>query len=128
MEYDDASQMYVSDVNALRHEKSLQHEDFSAINVNDISIAAKPQINDKAPIYRHYVSFPVAPDSTDVVRLEKHHFWRAGAETVRFNIRLWAFDRYVLNSHYALISWNNIKANFMSCPTNSARLHLWKQA
>ena len=55
---------------------------------------------------------PVAPDSTDVARHEKKNFWRAGAETFGFNIGLWAFDRYVLDGHYAYISWNSIKENF----------------
>lgn len=62
--------------------------------------------------YRHIVATPVLPDSADV-RLHEHKaFWRAGAETVGFNIGLWAFDRYVLKGHYAYISWNTIKENF----------------
>jgi len=62
--------------------------------------------------YHHIVSTPLLPDSVDV-RLHEHKaFWRAGAETVGFNIGLWAFDRYVLKGHYAYISWNTIKANF----------------
>lgn len=62
--------------------------------------------------YRHIVSTPVLPDSADV-RLHEHKaFWRAGAETVGFNIALWAFDRYVLKGHYAYISWNTVKENF----------------
>lgn len=62
--------------------------------------------------YRHLVTHPMLPDSTDVLRHQKKHFWRAGAETVGFNIGLWAFDRYVLNGHYAYISWSSIKENF----------------
>jgi hypothetical protein len=62
--------------------------------------------------YRHLVTNPVLPDSTDVLRQQKKHFWRAGAEVVGFNIGLWAFDRYVLDGHYAYISWNSIKENF----------------
>lgn len=62
--------------------------------------------------YRHIVTNPILPDSVDVVRHQKKHFWRAGAETVGFNIGLWALDRYVLNGHYAYISWNSIKENF----------------
>ena len=42
----------------------------------------------------------------------KKSFWRAAGETAGLNIGLWAFDRYVLNGHYARISWNTIKANF----------------
>ena len=62
--------------------------------------------------YRHIISSPIAPDSADV-RLHKHKApWRAGAETVGFNIGLWAFDRYVLKGHYAYISWSTIKENF----------------
>ncbi|MDE6399377.1 MAG: DUF3943 domain-containing protein, partial [Muribaculaceae bacterium] len=52
------------------------------------------------------------PDSTDVRFHNGKAFWRAGAETVGFNIGLWAFDRYVLKGHYAYISWNTIKENF----------------
>ena len=62
--------------------------------------------------YRRLVSRPELPDSADVFRLQKKHFWRAGAETVGFNIGLWAFDRYVLDGHFAYISWNTIKKNF----------------
>lgn len=62
--------------------------------------------------YRHIVLTPVLPDSADVRLHERKAFWRAGAETVGFNIGLWAFDRYVLKGHYAYISWNTIKENF----------------
>lgn len=62
--------------------------------------------------YRHIVSASEAPDSIDVLRHSRKSFWRAGAETVGFNIGLWAFDRYVLKGHYAYISWNTIKENF----------------
>lgn len=58
------------------------------------------------------VSGPIPPDSADVARYSKKSFWRAGAETVGFNIGLWAFDRYVLKGHYAYISWNTVKENF----------------
>ena len=61
---------------------------------------------------RHLVSAPVAPDSCDSARLDKKAFWRATAETVGFNIGLWAFDRYVQNGHYARISFSTIKENF----------------
>lgn len=62
--------------------------------------------------HRHIVSEPVAPDSVDVRMHERKAFWRAGAETVGFNLGLWAFDRYVLKGHYAYISWNTIRENF----------------
>lgn len=55
---------------------------------------------DKA--YRHVVLSPVLPDSADVFRQQKKHFWRVAAETVGFNIGLWAFDRYVINGHLRL--------------------------
>ena len=58
------------------------------------------------------MSRPVLPDSADVRRAQKKHLWRAGAETIGFNIGLWAFDRYVLDGHFAYISWNTIKENF----------------
>ena len=60
----------------------------------------------------HTVSEVVPPDSIDVARYRKRHFWRAAGETVGFNIGLWAFDRYVLDGHYAYISWSTIKENF----------------
>ena len=61
---------------------------------------------------RHLLARPVLPDSADVLRNQKKNFWRAGAETVGFNIGLWAFDRYVQKGHFAYISWNSIKENF----------------
>lgn len=61
---------------------------------------------------RHIATAHALPDSIDVKLHEQKSFWRAGAETVGFNIGLWAFDRYVLNGHYAHISWNTIKENF----------------
>lgn len=72
----------------------------------------KPVSVEKYAPYRHIVSTPVLPDSADVRMHEHKAFWRAGAETVGFNIGLWAFDRYVLKGHYAYISWNTIKENF----------------
>ena len=47
-----------------------------------------------------------------VICKKKKHFWRAAGEMFGLNVGLWAFDRYVLNGHYARISWNTIKANF----------------
>lgn len=61
---------------------------------------------------RHIVAPMHLPDSVDVKRATQNHFWRAAAETFGFNIGLWAFDRYVLDGHYARISWNSIKENF----------------
>ena len=52
------------------------------------------------------------PDSSDVKRAEKKHFWRAAGEVVGFNIGLWAFDRYIQNGDFAHISFNTIKENF----------------
>ena len=64
--------------------------------------------------YRYIVSTPVLPDSADV-RLHEHKaFWRAGAETVGFNIGLWAFDRYVQKGDYAYISWKQYFGYFFS--------------
>lgn len=61
---------------------------------------------------REIVSRVTRPDSTDILLHRKKNFWRAGAEVVGLNIRLWAFDRYVLKGHYAYISWGTIKENF----------------
>ncbi|MEZ3464882.1 DUF3943 domain-containing protein [Muribaculum intestinale] len=58
------------------------------------------------------VASVILPDSVDVARYGKKHFWRAAGETFGFNIGLWAFDRYVLKGHYAYISWNTVKENF----------------
>ena len=60
----------------------------------------------------HSVSHVALPDPADLERYGRKHFWRAAAQTVGFNIGLWAFDRYVLKGHYAYISWNTIKENF----------------
>lgn len=68
--------------------------------------------NAQSPDYRRFVATPTAPDSVDVARLEQKAFWRASAETFGFNIGLWSFDRYVLDGHYARISWHTIKENF----------------
>lgn len=62
--------------------------------------------------YRHIIDRPLAPDSADADMHRHKAFWRAGAEVVGFNIGLWAFDRYVLDGHYARISWSTIKENF----------------
>lgn len=84
----------------------------SPVDGNIISEENRPECTHKYAPYRHIVSTPVLPDSADV-RLHGHKaFWRAGVETVGFNIGLWAFDRYVLKGHYAYISWNTIKENF----------------
>lgn len=52
------------------------------------------------------------PDSADVARHTKRHFWRASAEVAGFNLGLWAFDRYVQHGDWAYISWHSIKENF----------------
>ena len=70
-----------------------------------------PIVREALP-YRHIVTPPIRPDSADIRFKNEKHFWRAAAETVGFNIGLWAFDRYVLKGHYAYISWNSIKENF----------------
>ncbi len=62
--------------------------------------------------YRHIISTPVVPDSTDITYHKKKNFWRAGAEVFGLNMGLWAFDRYVQKGYYAYISWETIKENF----------------
>ncbi len=52
------------------------------------------------------------PDSLDVERMTKRHFWRAAGEVIGFNLGLWAFDRYVQRGDFAYISLNSIKENF----------------
>lgn len=78
---------------------------------NFSAIQARNSNNGYIP-YRHIVTTPILPDSTDVRMHEHKAFCRAAAETAGFNIGLWAFDRYVLKGHYAYISWNSIKENF----------------
>lgn len=56
--------------------------------------------------------YNTATDSLSILPKKKKHFWRAAAETVGLNIGLWAFDRYVLDGHYARISFETIKENF----------------
>lgn len=51
-------------------------------------------------------------DSTNFTFKPKRNFWRAAGEVVGLNLGLWAFDRYVLEGHYAYISWESIKTNF----------------
>lgn len=58
------------------------------------------------------VAPPVLPDSADVARATKRHFWRASAEVVGFNLSLWAFDRYVQHGDFAYISLKTICDNF----------------
>lgn len=71
------------------------------------SICSHAQI----PIHLNTV-VQVPPDSADVARSSRHHFWRASAEVAGFNIGLWAFDRYIQNGDFAHISFNSIKENF----------------
>lgn len=60
---------------------------------------------------RIYANEAVAPDSADVARAEKRHFWRAAAEVEGFNVALWAFDRYVAKGDYARISLKTMAHN-----------------
>ena len=86
------------------------------------SIASRSSVIEDQPEFASYlktfsyrrflVREPVLPDSVDVARLKHKAFWRASAETVGFNLGLWAFDRYVQKGHYAYISWETIKENF----------------
>ena len=56
---------------------------------------------------------PMPPaDSINRIFKPKRNFWRAAGEVVGLNLGLWAFDRYVLEGHYAYISWESIKTNF----------------
>ena len=61
---------------------------------------------------RNIVVPPQLPDSADVARLKKKHFWRAAGETVGTNLALWSYDRYIQHGEFAYISWNTIKENF----------------
>lgn len=61
----------------------------------------------------HHVVEAVPVDSVDSVEYYgKKHFWRASAETVGFNLGLWAFDRFVQKGDFSYISLNSIKENF----------------
>lgn len=61
---------------------------------------------------KYSVIAPVAPDSADVARGEKRHFWRAAATVGGLNIGLWAFDRFVQHGDYSYISLHTIRNNF----------------
>lgn len=52
-----------------------------------------------------------APDSADVARLEKKHFWRATAEVAGIDLGIWAFDCYVTHRDYAKIDFRTIGRN-----------------
>jgi len=54
----------------------------------------------------------VAPDSADVTKARKKHFWRAVAETAGANLGVWLYDRYVLYADWSFISANTVKENF----------------
>ena len=75
-----------------------------------IALASLP-LSAQIPIKYHTTAL-VPPDSADVTRMTKRHFWRAAGEVAGFNIGLWAFDRYVQRGDWAYISFNTIKENF----------------
>ena len=75
-----------------------------------IALASLP-LPAQIPIKYHTTAL-VPPDSADVTRMTKRHFWRAAGEVAGFNIGLWAFDRYVQRGDWAYISFNTIKENF----------------
>ncbi|MDE6443301.1 MAG: DUF3943 domain-containing protein [Muribaculaceae bacterium] len=58
------------------------------------------------------VTEEIPPDSADVERMTKRHFWRASAEVAGLNLSLWAFDRFVQHGDFSYISLNTIKENF----------------
>lgn len=72
-----------------------------------VSLAASAQI----PIQMKAVT-PVPPDSADVEKATKRHFWRATAEVVGFNLGLWSYDRFIQHGDFSYISFNTIKENF----------------
>lgn len=79
------------------------------------SIASEIRMENYSDIrqtFHRRVATPVPSDSADIVRLKKKYFWRAAAETVGFNLSLWAFDRYVQKGEFAYISFKTIAANF----------------
>lgn len=69
------------------------------------------RLHAQIPIQFHTVE-QVPPDSADVERMTKRHFWRGAAEVAGFNLSLWAFDRYVQHGDWSYISLNTIKRNF----------------
>lgn len=54
----------------------------------------------------------VLPDTADVARQERKHFWRAAATVFGSNMALWGFDRYVQKGDFAYISWHTVRENF----------------
>ena len=84
---------------------------FRILLVAALSITASLPVMGQIPIDFH-TTWKAQPDSTDVERMTKRHFWRAAGEVAGFNIGLWAFDRYVQKGDFAYISFNSIKENF----------------
>ncbi len=69
--------------------------------------------NSLAQIPIKFNTFPISqPDSTDVARMTKRHFWRAAAEVGGFNLSLWSFDRFVQHGDFSYISFKTIRENF----------------
>ncbi len=75
-----------------------------------MSVSSAPAMS-QMPI-KLRVAPEVPPDSADVARGTKRHFWRASAEVVGFNLGLWAFDRYIQKGDFAYISLKTIRDNF----------------
>lgn len=76
-----------------------------------MSVSAAFNVSAQIPIQLHTI-VQQPPDSADVARMTKRHFWRASGEVVGFNLGLWAFDRYIQKGDFAYISFETIKENF----------------
>lgn len=74
-------------------------------------MAGYSSMRSQIPIQFHTIE-QIPPDSADLQRMTKRHFWRAAGEVVGFNLGLWAFDRYIQRGDFAYISFNTIKENF----------------
>lgn len=89
------------------------HGRFNIARISSLFIALAVAIMAAAqmPIHKSVVP-PVAPDSVEVARQQKKHFWRAAGTVFGSNMALWAFDRYIQKGDFAYISLNSIKENF----------------
>lgn len=70
------------------------------------SVGASAQIAIKHPVVP-----PALPDSTDVKKGDKNHFWRASAEVFGFNMGLWAIDRFIQKGDFAYVTPSSIVDN-----------------
>ncbi|MDR2854215.1 MAG: DUF3943 domain-containing protein [Prevotellaceae bacterium] len=55
---------------------------------------------------------PVAADSVDIEYYKNKNWGSTTAQVLGLNAGVWAFNRYVMNTDYARISWQSVRDNF----------------